>query len=103
MVRWKLLHPKMTEFDLGELPRFLSEEDPRPAAKQIDANYQHGGGWCPMRDFVLRDDNSIKYPGDRASKPIAEAKLRDETIFLYLFGFVAIIQPDRRFEVARVD
>jgi len=42
-------------------------------------------------------------PGDPPFKPLAQAKLRDELIVLYEADFVAVIQPDRSFEVARMD
>lgn len=56
-----------------------------------------------MRKFVLRDDNSIKYPGDPRQHPLAQAKLRDELILFYDLALIAVVQPDRSFEVSRVD
>jgi len=103
MLKFEMLHPRMTEAALGYIPSFLDADDPRPAAKQIDANYQHGGGWSPQPEFKLLDHNSIKYPGDDPLVPLAKAKLRDETILFYRHSYVAIIQPDRTYEVARVD
>lgn len=100
---WAMLHPQMTMEHLGFLPSFLSELNPMSAKVQIDANYRHGGGWRSIKEFRLNADNSIKYPGDPVLKPLAMTKLRDETIIFYDCAIVAIIQPDRSFEVARID
>ena len=90
---------------VGYLPSFLDERDPDPAAKQIDKNYQHGGGWHPQKGWELLDAEwmVMKYPGDPAVQPIAVAKLRDERLYFYPHQYLCIIQPDRSFEMARVD
>lgn len=103
MVQVKALHPGVTPDHLGAIPYWLSEDDPEPAAKQLHAAYGHGGGWDPFKGFRLDDNNSLIYPGDPALKPIAEMHLRDETILMYEHSWVAIIQPDRSFEVCRMD
>lgn len=100
---WTLLHPRMTEDMLGYLPSFLSEHDPRPAKEQIHENYQHGGGWNPMQGWTLGPANTLTYPGDPPLPPIAKYRLREELILLYPSSWLAIVQPDRSFEVARVD
>lgn len=87
---------------IGYLGDFLSEGDPRPAREQFNENYVYGG-WQPFEGFTLGPDNSLNYPGDPPMRPIAKAKLRDELIFLYPHAWVAVIQPDRSFEVCRMD
>ena len=91
----------------GMLPVFLSHDDPRPAAKQIDDNYRHGGGWKPMQGFKLKPgiegQARIMYPGDPPLREVARARLRDEIIILFEADFVAIIQPTHSMEIARVD
>ncbi len=103
MVNVKFLHPRATLDYVGEIPRWLDTGDSRPAKEQLNTAYGHGGGWHPFEGFQLRDDNSIKYPGDPALKPIAEMHLRDELILMYEHSWVAIIQPDRTFEICRMD
>jgi len=103
MTMWMLLHPKMTAEHLGLLPGMLDESDPRPAREQFDANYQHGGGWQPLNGHTLHENNVMTYPGDPPFKPVAVTYLRDEMILLYDYAFVAIVQPDRSYEVARMD
>jgi hypothetical protein len=98
-----MLHPRMTIETLGYIPGFLSEDNPRCAREQIDAAYAHGGGWSPHKGFTLDAANRLHGKGDPPLKPLAMAKLRGETIFFYRYSWVAIIQPDRSYEVARID
>jgi hypothetical protein len=101
---WELLHPGMTMDHLGYLPSFLHADDPRSAKEQINERYVHGG-WqsTGMGKTRLTADNRLLYPGDPPLKPVAQTKLRDELIVLYPSDFVAIIQKDRSFDVARLD
>jgi hypothetical protein len=103
MVDCKFLHPKAVEDHVGLIPYWLSEDNPAPARQQLDDNYRHGGGWRPMRNFRLTPGNALRYPGDPPLLPLAEMHLRDELILVYEYGIVAIIQPDRSFEAARMD
>ncbi len=96
-------HPKATAEHLGLIPMFLSDDDPRPAKEQLHENYAHGGGWHPFNGFKLQADDSLTYPGDPPQRPIAEMVLRDERVVLYPHAWVAIIQPDRSYEVCRMD
>lgn len=88
---------------VGLIPEFLLESDPRSAAEQIDERYSYGGGWCPIKRFKLLPDKSLKYPGNPAMRPFAKAKLRDEMIYVYESGWVAIVASDGTFEVSRLD
>ena len=90
--------------DLGFLPSFLSEKDPRPAAEQIHANYTHGGGWNPQSGFIFRPETlMLLYPGDPPMLPRAASKLRDQMIYFYDYSYVLILEPDGKWECARVD
>lgn len=100
---WKLLHPRATFEHLGLIPGFLDEDNPAPARQQLDEAYSFAGGWRPDLQFTMSPDGALGYSGDPPMKPIAECKLRDETIRLYPYAFVAIIQPDGSFEAARMD
>ena len=86
---------------LGYIPGFLSEDDPRPAKQQIDERYI--SGWNRFDGFKMAGNFSLRYPGDPALEPLAMTHLRDETIYVYRYGWVAIVQPDKSFEVARLD
>jgi len=89
----------------GFLPMFLDLADPDPAAKQIDKNYQHGGGWSAYGagKWAHKGDHAIKYPGDPVMKPYVEMEIRDEVVCVYDYGLVAIFQLDGTFEVSRCD
>jgi len=98
-----LKHPDVTREHLGLIPYMLNPDDPRPAREQFDEEYQHGGGWKPFKGHTLRSNNSLEYPEDQPLIPIAEIQFRDELVVIYDFGWVAIIQKDRSFEVCRMD
>ena len=91
-----------TTRDLGYLPLFLSEADPRPAKEQFDDHYQ--GGWMPMKGFRLNIASmALTYPGDPPLLPDAVTRLREEAIFVYPHDWVLILQTDGTWEVARLD
>jgi hypothetical protein len=104
-VMWKMLHPKATIRHLGFIPDMLHEDDERPAADQLNAAYAFAGGWNPFPGFTLTDNNSLIYKGgeDPPLRPVAEAQLRNEKIYFYESAWVAIVQPDRSYEVCRMD
>jgi hypothetical protein len=103
MSTWQMLHPAMTLAHLGLLPMMLNARDPRPAREQFHSNYAHGGGWCPITGFRLMHDHTLAYPGDPPLTPRAQLQFRNELIVFYDYAWVAIIQPDRSFEVSRMD
>lgn len=102
-MKWEFHHPQMTPDHLGLIPSFLSENDPRPAKEQIHDAYAHGGGWNSFKGFEMLADGSIKYPGDPAHRVLAQTQLRDEIIRYYDYSWLAIVQPDGSFEIARID
>ena len=103
-----LLQPGMTPDCLGLLPDFLQEADPRPARDQIAEN--HCGGWDSFKGGTLslgepgdvKPVGTYSYPGDPDMTPLAVSKLRDEVIFLYPADFVAIVQSDGTYDIARI-
>lgn len=105
MMYWKChIDPSHAAELVGMIPDFLSDYDDRPAAVQLDANYQHGGGWRPLKGWVFDPATSkIKYPGDPSVSPVAETMLRDERIIVYTDAWVAIVKADGTYEVARMD
>ena len=103
MMFWIKMHPQASSDMLGFIPDFLDDRDPRPAREQIDANYQHGGGWDPFTGFNLLPNGYIKYPDDPPLPPLMRTHLRDETITFYDCSWVMITQPDGTWEIARLD
>jgi hypothetical protein len=102
---WTGCHPKFSPETLGLIPSFLDETDPRPAKQQIDANYQHGGGWRPIEGFKFNIQNgaTLTYPEDPPYRPLAMTRMRDEIIIFYDCAMLMILQLDGSFEVARLD
>jgi hypothetical protein len=97
-VRWT------NELVTGELKWMLSDTNPHPAREQFDAAYFHGGGFTPMKGWTYDPlDYGITYPGDEKLLPVAWTELRSERIYLYRHAWVAIVQPDDSFVVARMD
>ena len=94
---------------LGALPYFLSAHDERPARTQLHEAYAHGGGWHRFEGFTLRRPTgeptswSLQYPGDRPLQAVGYTRLRDETVVLFEHSWVAIVQPDGEYEIARMD
>jgi hypothetical protein len=104
MTRWEILDPHMHMGMLGFIPEFLDERNPKCAREQIDENYQHGGGWRPMKGFKMDPKTKrLSYPGDSPFMPLAKTRMNDEEIYYYPYSFVAIVQADGAFEVARLD
>ena len=64
-------HPE----ELGFLPSFIDQNDPRCARDQFDANYQHGGGWNPIQGATNKH-MVLTFPGDPPFEPIAMWPLR---------------------------
>ena len=91
----------------GFIPQWLSKDDPRSAVEQIDAAYQHGGGWHDFEGFKLTDGGDrpyyLRYPGDPLTRELSRATLRDETLVLFEHSWFAVIQADGSFRVARLD
>ena len=94
----------MTLEHLGYIPYWISEDDPRGIADQIDAGYKFGGfKQYPIKGFEKRREFCLKYPGDPLLCPLATLDLRDETFCFYQSSVCAVFQKDGSFVVARID
>ncbi|HEY5446040.1 MAG TPA: hypothetical protein VIJ87_16530 [Pyrinomonadaceae bacterium] len=98
---WIMMHPRATHDMLGFIPGFLDENDPRSAKEQIHANYI--SGWHTFQGFKMADNGNLLYPGDPPTRLLAMTHLRNETILFYEHDWLAIMQRDGSFEVARID
>lgn len=96
----------------GFLPDFLNENDTRTAVEQLHDNYAHGGGWNDfhgfalhnfVRDFIGKPLAELQYPGDPPMREVARTKLDDEWVILFECDWVAVIQDNGGFRVARLD
>jgi hypothetical protein len=103
MMVWEQLHPEMTFARLGFIPMYVDDTDPRSAREQFNDHYSFAGGWRPFKGHTLDADNRLHYPEDPPLIPLAQTRLRDELIVFYDHAWIAVIQPDRTFEVCRMD
>lgn len=90
---------------LGAIPDWLSPDDPAGAVEQIDAAYRViGGGWRDSKGSVLSlADYTLTYPGDAPRRLIARTTLRDERILFFDGAWIAVVQLDGAYRVARID
>lgn len=101
---WTKLHPNFDIDGLGFLPELISANDPRTVEEQVNANYQHGGGWNPLKGWLYDPKtNEILYPGDDLLKPLASLQVRDEQVFVYNYAWVCVVQKDGSYAVSRMD
>jgi hypothetical protein len=91
----------------GFLPLFLNTDNPAGAVDQINKSYAHGGGWHDFHGFDLIATKTgayrLQYPQDPPMKEISRTTLRDEIVVLFTYDWVAVIQQDGSFRVARLD
>lgn len=113
-LEWEIKHPRASIESFGFIPTFLDEEDSRSAAEQFNERYAHGGGWSPFQEgnvntvstgaFRFLHNKSLKYPGDPPVPLLAEARLHGkETIRIYDFAWVAILQDNGDYAIMRMD
>lgn len=104
------------EENAGFLPTFFDESDPRSAVEQLNEAYQHGGGVSPLQNTTVFNPEKkgasrlvFTFPGDdddevESYEEISRGTMRDQTIILYDYDFVAIIGPKPEdLVVCRVD
>jgi hypothetical protein len=97
-------HPRMSIEDIvGNIRYFASESYEEKLSEQFDKTYSFGGGWRPFQGFTMDNDGIITYPEDPPYKPLAVSKFREQTIYVYNYGWVAIVESDGSFEISRMD
>jgi hypothetical protein len=102
------LAPRVSPESLGFIPSFLSREDEAGAQAQLHRNYIYGG-FQSFPGFTLVRLGSdplswiLAYPEDPPVRALAYTRLREETIILFQYSWVAVVQPDFSFTVARMD
>ena len=101
----------------GFIPHWLNEEDPDGAVEQLHKNYGHGGGWRDTEGWSLLvgvKQNAPKvdvtesmywldYEGDPLMPMRACGLMREELVIVFDHGYVAVVQSDFNFRVARMD
>lgn len=111
---WELRHPNATPEHLGMLPMWFSAADQRDAFTQADTGYLNTAG-CNYRpqpgfklgkngeNYTLIYGNPEEEDADPPMEELARMKLVNQTIVVFDCEWVAIIQPDETFVVARCD
>jgi hypothetical protein len=101
---WVMLEPNFRAEGLGFLPDILLNEDKRSVKEQLEDRYRHGGGWRPIPGITMLPNKTLRFPGDPPFKPCAITKIGDEVVVFYAqSSLLAVIQPDKSYEVVRVD
>lgn len=98
----------------GMLPSWCDDKDPRPAKEQINEHYSWAGGWQKFDGFTLvnakkRGEARLEYPGDPSAREVSRAWLEAggqrkgrETLILFTSDWVAVVQEDGSYEIARI-
>lgn len=86
---------------IGIIPQML--HDDRPVREQLNEGYAHGGGWQPFDGFTMDEAGRLCFPGDPPQSPRVWTDYGSERIIFYDHAWVAILQRDGSFEVARMD
>lgn len=88
---------------VGYLPGMLSHGLQLSVSEQFDATYPFGG-WVPFEGFNFNADKlTLTYAGDPDEVAIARVQIGKETVLVFRHAWVAIIQENGDFEVARLD
>lgn len=90
----------------GLIPEFLDEHDPRTVQEQLDENYAHGGGWNSFEGFTLGSGPghyTLSYPGDPVYREVSRAQFRNQTLVLFQYAWLGIIEDGKLLDVSRVD
>ena len=85
---------------IGIIPQML--RDDRPVRDQLNEGYAHGGGWQPFDGFTMDESGALLFPGDPPQRPRVWTTYNGERIVFYDNSWVAIIQPNGDFEVAKM-
>ena len=103
-ITWYSQRDAANHHHLGLIPSFLSAIDPRPAVEQFDERYRSGGGWHRFKGFRMLTSGDLHYTGDPNTRLLWEAALPNgETVRVYESAWVAVVQPDGSYEIARMD
>lgn len=110
---WLNCDARYEKENMGYIPVFLHELDPRPAKEQIQENYAHGGGWRPQDNWEnVPNTFFLRYKGENyVYKPLYMTRLHaddpnlpTETFLIYENAWCAIFEEDLvSFEVSRMD
>lgn len=94
---------------LGFIVLWFDPRSEKSAQEQANDGYLQTGG-CPFlptkASFTLVEEDGeyrLEHPEDPPMRELARTKIRDETIVLFDYAWMAIIQPDGSHVISRVD
>lgn len=94
---------------LGYIPSFLDPRSNESATRQISTAYAHGGGWQSFHGFILENPSkgnaALLYPGDPPMREVGRTylPLTEEEVIVFAHAWVAVVQKDGSYDVARLD
>lgn len=91
---------------LGYIPTMLSPLDERDMVSQLDAGYQHGGGWKDFEGFEASMKGAvwvIQYPNDPPYIERARVSMNGETLVMFDHAWVMVIDREGRKRFCRMD
>jgi hypothetical protein len=88
---------------------FRNDEEGTPAIEQANSGYLNTGG-CPFEPTAVKfeldssgEEYALRYENDPPLKELARTRIGEETVVVFEYAWVAIIQPDKTFVVSRCD
>ena len=92
----------------GHLPQIIINRDARSAQEQVNARYQHGGGWRSVEGFKLgwprADEYSLNYEGEEPLREVSRALFHGtQVLVLFKYSYLAIVEADKLIDVSRID
>ena len=88
---------------LGYIPGWLGNIEFKDMTAKEALKEQYNFGLFEMKGGEVTEDGTFKYPGDPDLKWIAKITRKDETIYQYYYGIIAIIDKDGNTFVTRMD
>lgn len=88
---------------LGIIPDWLSNDIYSELTAKKALSEQYIFGFHEIKKSTVTEDGIMKYPGDPDLYPLAKITRKDEIVYQYFYGIVAIIDKDCNSFVTRMD
>lgn len=87
---------------LGMIPFWLDNSEEETAFNALKSQYLYGF-MSESKDTEIEEDGTYLYPGDPPIYPIVKITRGKETVYIYHYGLVAIVQPNGDSYATRMD
>ncbi len=88
---------------LGLIPDWLSNDNYSELTATKALSEQYVFGINEIKESIVTEDGIMKYPGDPDLYPIAKITRKEEVVYQYWYGIIAIIDKDGNSFVTRMD